>query len=177
MIAQTLFTASSEHVGTHFDAPAHWITGRHLPRNTVDTIDVQNFIAPVAVVDASPQVADNEDWLLTIDFLQHWEDRHGRIPAGGWLAFRTDWSKRLADPASFVNMKEDGAHTPGPTQMPTAQQILSLIFLEKLPIGFPSQRTGRVGRLAIALSFSMLCRAPVFRAWQPSRQFRIVRRP
>jgi kynurenine formamidase len=134
LIAQTLFTASSEHVGTHFDAPAHWITGRHLPRNTVDTIDVQNFIAPVAVVDASPQVADNEDWLLTIDFLQHWEDRHGRIPAGGWLAFRTDWSKRLADPASFVNMKEDGAHTPGPTQMSTAQQILRVSFFWR---GFP----------------------------------------
>ena len=55
--------------------------------------------------------------------------------------------------------------------------VESLIFLERLPIGFPSQRTGRVGRLAIALSFSMLCRAPVFRARQPSRQFRIVRRP
>jgi kynurenine formamidase len=105
-----------EHTGTHFDAPAHWITGRHLPHNTVDTIDVRNFIAPAVVVDASVQVADNEDWLLTVDFLQHWEDQHGRIPAGAWLAFRTDWSKRLADPTSFLNMKEDGAHTPGPTQ-------------------------------------------------------------
>ena len=28
-----------KHTGTHFDAPSHWITGRHLPQNTVDTID------------------------------------------------------------------------------------------------------------------------------------------
>jgi kynurenine formamidase len=120
-----------EHTGTHFDAPAHWITGRPLPQNTVDTIDVRNFIAPAVVVDASVQVADNEDWVLTVDFLQHWEDRHGRIPAGSWLAFRTDWSKRLSDPASFVNMKEDGAHTPGPTQ-----ETVEWLIHERNVLGF-----------------------------------------
>ena len=29
----------SEHTGTHFDAPAHWVTGRDLANGTVDTID------------------------------------------------------------------------------------------------------------------------------------------
>ena len=28
----------SEHTGTHFDAPIHWISGRHLPDNSTDTI-------------------------------------------------------------------------------------------------------------------------------------------
>ena len=28
----------SEHTGTHFDAPSHWVTGRDLPRNATDTI-------------------------------------------------------------------------------------------------------------------------------------------
>ncbi|SEB17803.1 Putative cyclase [Variovorax sp. YR216] len=32
------------------------------------------------------------------------------------MLLRTDWSKRLGDPAAFVNMHDDGAHTPGPTQ-------------------------------------------------------------
>ena len=32
------------------------------------------------------------------------------------MLFRTDWSKRIVDPASYVNMREDGAHTPGPAQ-------------------------------------------------------------
>ena len=120
-----------EHTGTHFDAPAHWITGRDLPQNTVDTIDVRNFIAPAVVVDASAEVADNEDWLLTVDFLQQWEGPHGRIPAGAWLAFRTDWSKRLADPAAFVNKKEDGAHTPGPTQ-----ETVEWLIHERNVLGF-----------------------------------------
>lgn len=105
-----------EHTGTHFDAPAHWISGKDHPNNTVDTIEVRNFLAPVVVVDASAHVAANADWLLTVEYLQTWEAQHGTIPPGAWVAFRTDWSKRISDPASFVNLKEDGAHTPGPTQ-------------------------------------------------------------
>lgn len=105
-----------EHTGTHFDAPVHWITGKDHANNTVDTIEGRNFIAPAVVVDASAKVAGNADWLLTVDFLKAWETRHGRIPKGAWLLLRTDWSKRLSDPAAFVNMQEDGAHTPGPTQ-------------------------------------------------------------
>ena len=104
-----------EHTGTHFDAPAHWVTGKDFPNNTVDTIDARRFIGPAVVVDASAEVALNDDWVLTVDFLKAWEGRHGRIPAGAWLLFRTDWSKRISNPASFVNRREDGAHTPGPT--------------------------------------------------------------
>lgn len=105
-----------EHTGTHFDAPVHWITGKDHPDNCVDTIDPKVFVGPACVVDASQEVATNEDWLLDVPFLEAWEAEHGRIPEGAWLMFRTDWSKRINDPAAFVNLKEDGAHTPGPTQ-------------------------------------------------------------
>lgn len=105
-----------EHTGTHFDAPAHWITGKDHPDNTVDTIGCRNFIAPAAVVDASSEVAADPDWLLTVKFLEQWEAKHGRIQAGAWLVLRTDWSQRSGDPAAFLNLQEDGAHTPGPTQ-------------------------------------------------------------
>ncbi|GAB2466331.1 cyclase family protein [Comamonas humi] len=120
-----------EHTGTHFDAPAHWVTGKDQPLNSVDTIAPQRFIAPAVVVDASAQVAENDDWLLTVEFLEAWEARHGRIPEGAWLLLRTDWSRRLADPASFVNMREDGAHTPGPTQ-----QAVEWLIRERNVAGF-----------------------------------------
>ena len=105
-----------EHTGTHFDAPVHWVTGKDHGDNSVDTIAPGNFIAPAVVLNASAQVAEDPDWLLTVDFLRAWEARHGRIPTGAWALLRTDWSRRLRDPAAFVNMREDGAHTPGPTQ-------------------------------------------------------------
>ncbi|HSV82572.1 MAG TPA: cyclase family protein [Ramlibacter sp.] len=105
-----------EHTGTHFDAPVHWVTGKDHPRNSVDSIDPEKFIGPACVVDASAEVAADPDWLLTVEFLQAWEGKHGKIPRGAWVLLRTDWSKRIVDPAAFVNMRDDGAHTPGPTQ-------------------------------------------------------------
>src|SRR5437899_5145364 len=38
--------------------------------------------------------------------------QHGRIVAGAWVLLRTSWSKR-ADPKEYINVKEDGPHTPG----------------------------------------------------------------
>ncbi|WP_310625975.1 cyclase family protein [Limnohabitans sp.] len=105
-----------EHTGTHFDAPIHWITGKDHPQNSVDTIDPTQFLGPACVIDASQEVTQNPDWLLDVPFLEVWESRHGRIPAGAWVLFRTDWSRRVDDPAAFVNLQADGAHTPGPTQ-------------------------------------------------------------
>ena len=123
-----------EHTGTHFDAPVHWITGKDFPANSVDTIDVRRFIAPACVVDASAEVAADDDWVLTVDFLEAWEKRHGRIPAGNWLLFRTDWSKRIAEPASFVNLRDDGAHTPGPSA-----QAVEWLIKERDVLGFGSE--------------------------------------
>lgn len=105
-----------EHTGTHFDAPAHWVTGRDHPDNTVDTIPIRRFIAPAAVVDATAEVDACDDWILEVDSLQRWETSHGRIPAGAWLVFRTGWSRRIDDPERFLNIREDGAHTPGPSR-------------------------------------------------------------
>lgn len=103
----------SEHTGTHFDAPAHWISGRDLPRAAVDEIDPANFIGPVCVIDCSDGAAEDEDFELTVPLIEGWEAAHGRIPAGAWVLMRTDWSKRRG--AEYLNMREDGPHSPGPT--------------------------------------------------------------
>jgi kynurenine formamidase/2-keto-3-deoxy-L-rhamnonate aldolase RhmA len=106
--------ACGEHTGTHFDAPAHWVTGKHYPDGYTDTVSVQRFIAPAVVIDCSKEAAANEKFLMEPSHIEAWEARHGRIPDGSWVLMRTDWSKR-DDPARFLNMKEDGPHVPGPS--------------------------------------------------------------
>lgn len=101
-----------EHTGTHFDAPAHWITGKDRANNTTDTIPARQFVGPACVIDVSKEVAHYEDFLLTREHVQAWEGEHGKIPAGAWLLLRTDWSKRQGREA-FLNAKADGAHSPG----------------------------------------------------------------
>lgn len=101
-----------EHTGTHFDAPVHWITGKDLPDNTCDTIPVHRFVGPACVIDVSAEVADDSDFLLTLQRIEQWEAEYGLIPGGAWVLMRTDWSNRT-DPAEFLNAKEDGPHSPG----------------------------------------------------------------
>ncbi len=104
--------ACGEHTGTHFDAPIHWVTGKDYPNNATHNIAVDRFIGPACVIDVSRRVHDNPDFLLTTEDVTGWERQHGRIPAHAWVLIRTDWSKR-DDAARFLNIREDGAHTPG----------------------------------------------------------------
>src|SRR5687767_2654450 len=103
-----------EHTGTHFDAPAHWVTGKDYADGFTDTIAVQRFVAPACVVDCSREAAADERFVMEPAHIQAFEAAHGRIPAGTWVLMRTDWSKR-SDPAAFLNLKDDGPHTPGPS--------------------------------------------------------------
>jgi kynurenine formamidase len=101
-----------EHTGTHFDAPVHWITGKDLPGNACDTIPPHRFVGPACVIDVTAQVRANPDFLLMPEHVTGWEAQHGRIPSGSWVLLRTGWSER-ADPAAFLNVHEDGPHSPG----------------------------------------------------------------
>ena len=101
-----------EHTGTHFDAPVHWVTGKDLPDNTTETIPPRRFVGLACVIDISRETAENEDYLLMPEHVEAWERKHGRIPKDSWVLLRTDWSKRT-DATSFLNVKEDGPHSPG----------------------------------------------------------------
>ena len=100
-----------EHVGTHLDAPIHWITGQD--KDDVSTIPVRNLIGPAVVLDAGEQVAADPDFLLSIDDVRAFEAEHGPLPDGGWLLYRTGWDARAHDQRAFLNADDTGPHTPG----------------------------------------------------------------
>jgi kynurenine formamidase len=126
----------SEHTGTHFDAPIHWISGMHLPNSSTDTIPLAHFVAPACVLDCTRESAANADFLLTVDFLRKWEKQHGRIPSRSWVLMRTDWSKRT-DPVAYQNLDDTGQHTPGPD----AGAVRFLVD-ERGVLGFGSEAIG-----------------------------------
>jgi kynurenine formamidase len=97
-----------EHVGTHFDAPIHWITGRD--GEDVASVPAARLVGPAVVIDASAEASRDPDFLLTVDHVKAYEAEHGPIPAGAWLLLRTGWDARAHDQEAFLN----GGHTPGP---------------------------------------------------------------
>ena len=101
-----------EHVGTHFDAPCHWISGRDRP--CVDGLDADQFIGPAVVIDVTAEVADDADFVATRETIESWEAEHGRIPPDSWVILRTGWGSRGSDGEAFFNADETGVpHYPG----------------------------------------------------------------
>ena len=103
-----------EHTGTHFDAPAHWVTGKDVANGTTDTIPAHRFVAPACVIDCTREVRADQRFVLEPAQIEAFEAAHGRIANGAWVLMRTDWSKRT-EPAAFLNMQADGPHVPGPS--------------------------------------------------------------
>jgi len=129
-----------EHTGTHFDAPIHWISGRDLPHNAVDTIPVQHFVAPACVIDCSAQARADPDYLLSVADIEAFEAAHGRIAEGSWVLMRTDWSKRWEvqrDAEAYQNFDETGQHTPGP-----ASEAVQFLIAQRQVLGFGSEAIG-----------------------------------
>ncbi|HSU04300.1 MAG TPA: cyclase family protein [Acetobacteraceae bacterium] len=125
-----------EHTGTHFDAPVHWITGKDLPANRLDTITPQRFVAPANVIDCTADCAADADFLLTRGRIEAWEMQHGRIEPGSWVLLHSGWSQR-SDPAEFLNARADGPHTPGPDL-----DCVTFLVKQRDVIGFGTETVG-----------------------------------
>ena len=100
-----------EHVGTHLDAPNHWITGRD--GEDVASLPVERLIGPAVVIDKSAEAGRDPDFLLRIEDVRSFEAENGALPPGSWLLYRTGWDARAEDAAAFLNANETGPHTPG----------------------------------------------------------------
>jgi kynurenine formamidase len=102
---------TGEHVGTHFDAPNHWISGRD--RDDVSQVPARRLVAPAVVLDFADRAAADPDFLLDVDDVREWEKAHGPLPEGGWLLYRTGWDARSGSQTDFLNADGTGSHTPG----------------------------------------------------------------
>lgn len=106
---------TSEHGGTHLDAPRHFAEGRH----TTDQVPLDNLIGPAVVVDVQARADENADYRLDRVALDEWERSHGRIPDRSIVLIRTGWSSRWPDKARYLGTTKTGAagvaelHFPG----------------------------------------------------------------
>ncbi len=101
-----------EHVGTHLDAPIHWVTGKD--GADVASVPATTLIGPACVIDKTAETEANAGYLLTAEDLNQWEAENGRVPDGAWVLLRTGWGSRAQDEAAFLNVGENGPETPGP---------------------------------------------------------------
>ncbi|QKY68378.1 cyclase family protein [Lentibacillus sp. CBA3610] len=97
--------------GTHIDAPIHFVPG---DQRYVHELELQELVLPLIVIDKSKEAAENHDFTLDSDDILKFEEEHGEIESGSFVALRTDWSKRWPNQESFDNKDDEGnSHAPG----------------------------------------------------------------
>ena len=96
--------STSEHGGTHLDAPIHFAEGRH----TTDEVPLERLIGPAVVVDVTSRAEADRDYRLDRAALEAWERTNGRIPDGTIVLVRTGWSARWPDKAGYLGTTKRG---------------------------------------------------------------------
>ncbi|MBM3819576.1 MAG: cyclase family protein [Acidimicrobiia bacterium] len=100
--ANNFFT--SEHGGTHLDAPVHFAQGAQ----SVDQVPLDRFLGPAVVIDVVESSDANADYQVTADDIQRAEREQGEIPAGSIVLLRTGFSRRWPDAARYLGTAERG---------------------------------------------------------------------
>jgi len=99
-----------EHSGTHISTPSALFDQGPGP----DSIPPETLIAPAVVIDARSSAIMDPDYVLTVDDLEEWERKHGKISAGSIVLLLTGWGRYWYEPERFINLGIDGLmHTPG----------------------------------------------------------------
>ncbi|MBM3284760.1 MAG: cyclase family protein [Candidatus Aminicenantes bacterium] len=76
---------ASEHGGTHADAPIHFAeNGR-----TIDQIPLEEWMGPAVKIDVTAKCAENRGYLLSVEDIETWEKRYGKIPLDAWVIMYT----------------------------------------------------------------------------------------
>ncbi len=83
--------------GTHVDPPAHF----HENALTMDRIPLREMILPLVVFDITPWLEKDPNHAITVEDIQAWERKYGRVPAGSFAALRTDMYKDWKNPERF----------------------------------------------------------------------------
>lgn len=78
-----------EHLGTHIDAPNHF----ELNQPALDKIKTDQLFGPGVKLDISILAEQNADAELTVQHINDWEAKHGRIPDGAIVMLHTGWGR------------------------------------------------------------------------------------
>jgi kynurenine formamidase len=95
---------TSEHGGTHMDAPVHFAQGHQ----AADQVPLDRLVGPAYVIDVTEAANKSADYLVTVDDLQRWEQQNGPIPSDAIVLIRTGFSRYWPDATKYLGTAERG---------------------------------------------------------------------
>ncbi len=96
---------TAEHGGTHIDAPVHFAEGAQ----TVDQLPLENLVGSAIKIDVSKNALNNPDYLITINDIRAWEEKHSmEIPKGSIVLLQTGFSTYYPNKVKYMGTNERG---------------------------------------------------------------------
>jgi kynurenine formamidase len=90
----THYDLATDQLGTQLDPPAHW----NPIYPAIDELPTTYTLRPLVVIPIQDKAAKDPGYQMTVDDIQQWEKRNGRIPEGSVVFVRSDWSKEWPNP-------------------------------------------------------------------------------
>ena len=123
-----------EHSGTHISTASALFDRGSGP----DSIAPEALVAPAVVVDSRSSAGVDPDHALTLDDIDEWERRHGKIAAGSIVLLLTGWRRYWDEPERFINLGAEGVmHTPGFTS-----EVVSFLMERRGAVGIGTDTHG-----------------------------------
>ncbi len=97
--------STSEHGGTHLDAPIHFAENRLAS----DQISIDQLIGEGVVIRISEKVLGNRSYQFSVEDILQWEESFGRIPEESILLIDTGSSKFWPDKKRYMGTERRGA--------------------------------------------------------------------
>ena len=91
--------------GTHIDFPAHFKKGGVF----AESFTSKDAVFPLCVIDISEKAKKDPLYCVSVDDIKEYEAKYGNIPAGAFVALRTDWYKKWPDMNAMSGIAEDGS--------------------------------------------------------------------
>ncbi|CAG9312877.1 unnamed protein product [Blepharisma stoltei] len=91
---------------THIDAPKHFLpNGR-----TISDLQPNELISEGVLIDVASKCEKNNDYELSIEDINLWESRNGRIPCRSIVCMRTGWGAKFNKPDEYKNHNPEEEH-------------------------------------------------------------------
>lgn len=122
--------SSSEHGGTHMDAPIHFAKGALATHE----VPLDKLIGPAAVIDVSDASAADRDYQFSVDDVLNWEETHGPLPKGAILLFNTGYAAKWPDAEAYMGTDQRGPLAVGKLHFPGLSPELATFLVEQRDI-------------------------------------------
>lgn len=121
---------TSEHGGTHLDAPVHFAQGAQ----AADQVPLDRLVGPALVIDVTDASSKNPDYEVTVGDLEAWEQTHGRIEPDAIVLIRTGFSRHWPDAGMYLGTTERGPGAVPKLHFPGLHPAAAIWFVANRPI-------------------------------------------